>query len=106
MAVRLVLYINRTFYSRFIEDEHTQRRLQVIAQRTRTNNVVVASKGATVQTTKKDFPQNHPAMLYRWECEVCGMVHTGPLPVSCDSCGKVGSLVNQPDLHQEMMNDM
>ena len=44
-------------------------------------------------------------MLYRWECEVCGMVHTGPMPASCDSCGKEGSIVNQPDLHQEMTND-
>ena len=23
----------------------------------------------------------------RWACEVCGMVHSGPTPTTCDSCG-------------------
>jgi rubrerythrin len=79
----------------------------VIAQtrRTQTNNSVVTSKDATVQTAVEPIPQNRAIMLYRWECEVCGMVHTGPMPASCDSCGKEGSIVNQPDLHQEMTND-
>ena len=71
-------------------------------QRTQTNNSVVTSKDATVQTAVEPIPQNQAIMLYRWECEVCGMVHTGPMPTSCDSCGKEGSLVHQPDLHQEM----
>ncbi len=74
----------------------------MIAQRTKTNNAVVTSNDATVQTAVKLFQQNRALILYRWECEVCGMVHTGPMPASCDSCGKEGSLVNQPDLHQEM----
>jgi rubrerythrin len=77
----------------------------VIAQRTKINNAVVTSKDAPVQTTVKAFPQQRAIMLYRWECEVCGMVHTGPMPASCDSCGKEGSLRHQPDLHQEMTND-
>ena len=74
----------------------------MIAQRTKTNNAVVTSNDATVQTAVKLFQQNRALILYRWECEICGMVHTGPMPASCDSCGKEGSLVNQPDLHQEM----
>ena len=79
----------------------------MIAQtrRTQTNNSVVTSKDATVQTAVEPIPQNRAIMLYRWECEVCGMVHTGPKPTECDSCGKEGSLVHQPDLHQEMTND-
>ena len=80
----------------------TQRRFQVIAQTTKTNKAIVTSNDATVQEAVKISPKNRPIMLYRWECEVCGMVHTGPLPAACDSCGKEGSLVHQPDLHQEM----
>lgn len=74
----------------------------MIAQRTKTNNVVETSDDATVQAAVKLLTQNRPGMLYRWECEVCGMVHTGPLPTACDSCGKEGSLVHQPDTHLEM----
>ena len=74
----------------------------MIAQRTKTNNAVVTSTDATVQAAVNVFPQNRTIMLYRWECEICGMVHTGSMPTRCDSCGKEGSLVLQPDLHQEM----
>jgi rubrerythrin len=82
-----------------------QRRFQVVAQKTKTNKAVVTSNDATVQAAVKLFTQNQALMLYRWECEVCGMVHTGPLQATCDSCGKVGSLIQQPDLHQEMTTD-
>ena len=64
--------------------KYIQRRLQMIAQRTKTNNGVVSSNDATVQTSIKLFPQNRALMFYRWECEVCGMVHTGPMPAACD----------------------
>jgi rubrerythrin len=74
----------------------------MIAQRTKTNNVVETSDDATVQAAVKLLTLNRPGMLYRWECEVCGMVHTGPLPTACDSCGKEGSLVHQPDMRLEM----
>jgi rubrerythrin len=73
----------------------------MIAQRTKTNNVVATSDDATVQAAVKLLTRK-PVMLYRWECEVCGMVHTGPLPTACDSCGKEESLVQQPDMHLEM----
>ncbi len=74
----------------------------MVAQRTKTNNAVVTSNDAAVQTV---LLQNRAVMIYRWECEVCGMVHTGPMPAACDSCGKEGSLVHQPDLHQEMATE-
>ncbi len=74
----------------------------MIAQRTKTNKAVVTSNKPTVQAAVTLLSQNRAVMLYRWECEVCGMVHTGTMPAKCDSCGKEGSLVHQPDLHQEM----
>ena len=74
----------------------------MIAQRMKTNKAVVTSDEKTVQAAVTLLSQNRAVMPYRWECEVCGMVHTGPMPASCDSCGKEGSLVHQPDLHQEM----
>jgi rubrerythrin len=74
----------------------------MIAQRMKTNNAVVTREETSVQVAVQLLSQNRAIMLYRWECEVCGMVHTGPVPTSCDSCGKEGSLVHQPDLHQEM----
>ena len=74
----------------------------MIAQRMKTDNTVVTSDEKTVQAAVTLLSQSRAVMLYRWECEVCGMVHTGPLPTECDSCGKEGSLVHQPDLHQEM----
>ena len=78
----------------------------MIAQKTKTNNAVVTSNEATVQAAVTLFSQSHAVMLYRWECEVCGMVHTGPMPALCDSCGKEGSLVHQSDLHQEMSSHL
>jgi rubrerythrin len=77
----------------------------MVAQRTKTNNAVVTSNDATVHTIVKLLQQNRTIMILRWECEVCGMVHTGPMPAACDSCGKEGSLVLQPDLHREMNTD-
>ena len=74
----------------------------MIAQKTKTNNAVVTSNEATAQAAVKLLSQNRALMLYRWECEVCGMVHTGSMPAKCDSCGKEGAIVHQPDLHQEM----
>jgi rubrerythrin len=74
----------------------------MIAQRTKANNAIVTSNKMTVQPAVTLLSQNRAVILYRWECEVCGMVHTGPMPAKCDSCGKEGSIVHQPDSHQEM----
>ncbi len=77
----------------------------MIAQGIRTNDAVVTGNEATVRAAVQLLTPNRAVMLYRWECEVCGMVHTGPMPASCDSCGKEGSLVHQPDIHQEMSKE-
>jgi rubrerythrin len=74
----------------------------MIAQRTRTNTVVVTSDDATVQAAVTLLTRNRPVMLLRWECEVCGMVHTGSKPNACESCGKEGSLVHRPDVRYEV----
>ena len=75
----------------------------MIAQRTKTNNVVVTSDDATVQAAVKLLTQKQKIAVYRWVCEVCGMIHTGAVPTSCDSCGaSASSLVNQSDFHWEM----
>lgn len=37
----------------------------------------------------------------RWVCEKCGMIHTAPAPVACDSCGSATTLL-QVDLPREM----
>ena len=75
----------------------------MIAQRTKTNNVVVTSDVATVQAVVKLLTQKQKIAAYRWVCEVCGMIHTGAVPASCDSCGAgASSIVNQSDFRWEM----
>jgi rubrerythrin len=75
----------------------------MIAQRAKTNNVVVTSDVATVQAAVKLLTQKQKIAAYRWVCEVCGMIHMGAVPASCDSCGAgASSIVNQSDFRWEM----
>lgn len=74
----------------------------MIAQNIITHNGVVTSDDATVRAAVKLLTSNSSAMAHRWTCEVCGMIHTGSLPTSCDSCGAVGSLVHQPNFRREI----
>ena len=75
----------------------------MIAQRTKTNNVVVTSDDATVQAAVKLLTQKQKIAAYRWVCEVCGMIHTDAVPACCDSCGAdASSIVNQSDFRWEM----
>jgi rubrerythrin len=74
----------------------------MIAQKTKINNGVVTSDEATVQAAIKLLTRSRAVIVQRWVCEVCGMVHTGAPPTSCDSCGKEGSLVHQPDIRTEL----
>ena len=73
----------------------------MIAQNIIPTDVVMSSDDATVRAAVRLLTSNQPAMVYRWACETCGMIHTGPLPTSCDSCGAT-SLVHQPDFRCEM----
>jgi len=74
----------------------------MIAQRTKANNAVVTSNKTTVQPAVTLLSQNRAVILYRWECEVCGMVHSGSMPTKCDSCGKEGSLVQRSNVRTEI----
>jgi rubrerythrin len=46
---------------------------------------------------------NRPVGAPRWDCDVCGMIHMGPMPLACESCGS-RSLSRQADFHHEMNN--
>ncbi len=72
----------------------------MIAQKITATTSVAKSNDAAVQEAMQVLARTR-VTVRRWECEVCGMVHTGTAPVACDSCGAT-SLVRQPDLHREM----
>lgn len=43
-----------------------------------------------------------PETPSRWDCDICGMIHTGPTPLTCDSCGS--ELLTQQDVAPIEMN--
>ncbi|HEY1351053.1 MAG TPA: hypothetical protein VGF67_15650 [Ktedonobacteraceae bacterium] len=75
----------------------------MIAQRTTSATPAVMNGEETIQAMMALFSQQHPAGALRWDCNVCGMIHTGPLPLACESCGS-RSLSRQSTLHCEMNN--
>jgi rubrerythrin len=75
----------------------------MIAQRTTSTTPTVMNGEETIQAVMTLFSQQHPAGALRWDCDVCGMIHTGPLPLACESCGN-GALSCQSVLHREMNN--
>ena len=62
----------------------------------------VTSDDATVRAAVKLLTLKRPMLVQRWTCETCGMIHTGPLPTSCDSCGADASLIHQPNFRSEI----
>ncbi len=40
--------------------------------------------------------------VQHWTCEVCGMVHNGSVPTSCDSCGVTDAFALQQDIRHEI----
>ena len=75
----------------------------MIAQRKLTNKAVVKSDDAAVQAAVSLFTRRPTIIAYRWICECCGMVHTGSVPASCDSCGSQDvMLARESDLPREM----
>lgn len=40
--------------------------------------------------------------VWRWVCEVCGMMHSGSALSACDSCGVDGALVAESNFNREM----
>jgi rubrerythrin len=75
----------------------------MIAQRHTSSTSAVMNKEAMVQTVMALLSQRHPMDLSRWDCNICGMIHTGQRPLACESCGN-NSLSHQSALHREMNN--
>lgn len=59
----------------------------MIAQRKLANDVVELSDEATVQAAVSLLSRRPTLLPQRWLCETCGMIHTGAMPDSCESCG-------------------
>ena len=64
----------------------------------------IASKEAVVQEAIKVLSQYQArkAIVQRWVCEICGMIHTGAVPDACESCGISTSLVQLEEWQREM----
>lgn len=66
--------------------------------------VTKVTQGNALQEAMQ-IAQRYEAMntaVQRWVCEVCGMVHTGSLPTSCDGCGVANAFVPQQEMHNEI----
>ncbi len=59
------------------------------------------TKQNTSQAALAVLERREPVCTPRWACDVCGMIHTGTVPLKCDSCGSE-LLSQQPDTHCEM----
>jgi len=46
--------------------------------------------------------QSSTPKVQRWSCEVCGMIHSGAEPSSCDSCGAADVFASQQDMRNEI----
>lgn len=75
----------------------------MIAQRTTSYNPMEINQEGTMQALMALLNQRSQVSLSRWDCDVCGMIHMGQLPLICDSCGSE-MLTQQPDVHVEMNN--
>lgn len=73
----------------------------MIAQRNTSSTPVVINGEETLQAVMALLSQRPPTGALRWDCDICGMIHTGQLPLACESCGST-SLSRQSVLHREM----
>lgn len=74
----------------------------MIAQGKSTNDAVDLSDVATVQAAMELLSRRPTLFSYRWVCEICGMIHAGSTPSSCESCGGPVSLAHPNDIPREM----
>lgn len=75
----------------------------MIAQRHTSYNPMEINQEGTMHTIMALLSQRGQVSLSRWDCDVCGMIHMGQVPLACDSCGSA-RLTQQPDIHVEMNN--
>jgi rubrerythrin len=73
-------------------------------QRTKTTSIEAISDLAAVQEAMRVLEQHQAkkTAAQRWVCEVCGMIHTGSAPETCNSCGNDSSLVQLTDFRREI----
>lgn len=75
----------------------------MIAQRTTSSLPMILSREETVQAAMALLNQRQAVGAPRWDCDICGMIHSGQTPVACESCGST-SLSRHVVLHREMNN--
>ncbi|HEX7737238.1 MAG TPA: hypothetical protein VF458_20500 [Ktedonobacteraceae bacterium] len=75
----------------------------MIAQRHTSYNPMEINQEGTMHTIMALLHQRSRVNLSRWDCDVCGMIHMGQAPLTCDSCGSE-LLSQQADIHVEMNN--
>jgi rubrerythrin len=83
--------------------DRTQGEIIMIAQRNTSYNPIEINEEGTIHTILALLSQRPRVSLSRWDCDVCGMIHMGQPPLTCDSCGSE-LLTQQPDIHVEMNN--
>ena len=75
----------------------------MIAQRSTGYNSMEMNEERTIQAVLALLGQRRPVGVPRWDCDVCGMIHIGQMPLACDSCGS-HALSRQSEIHHEMNN--
>jgi len=73
----------------------------MIAQRHTGATAAVMNEEAMIQTVVALLNQRRPVDVSRWDCDICGMIHTEQHPLTCESCGS-SSLSRQPAPQREM----
>jgi len=68
----------------------------MIAQRT------FAPKNDILQEVAQVLDEHQMMDTSHWACEVCGMLHTGSSPDSCESCGSSDAFAEMHDEHTEI----
>jgi rubrerythrin len=66
-------------------------------------NPMEINEDGTIQAVLAMLSQRHVVSIPRWDCEVCGMIHLGSAPETCESCGST-ILAQHSDIHCEMNN--
>ena len=75
----------------------------MIAQRNTSYNPIEMNEESTIHAVLALLSQRSRVNLSRWDCDVCGMIHMGQMPLTCDSCGSE-LLTHQSNVHAEINN--
>ncbi|HET8843409.1 MAG TPA: hypothetical protein VFN35_18245 [Ktedonobacteraceae bacterium] len=73
----------------------------MISHRSASYNPMEFNDEGTIQAVMALLHSKQATNIPRWVCEECGMIHMGPHPLACDSCGHK-KLTQQADSHWEM----